>query len=367
MPLCVLITNICLAGRTGTEVVAEQLADALVARGHRVALFAQLLGPLAAQLRARGHVVTDRPGALPFRPDVIHGHHTAPTLAAIAAWPGVPALFVCHSAGAAFDAAPLHPAIRRLFAVDLLCEARLRREGAEAVALLRNAVDLSRIPPRAAPLPARPLRAVALTKHSAHLRTLQRAAARHGLSFEAWGQGAGRLTEAPEALFAGADLVFATARSAMEAAAAGAAVVVADARGCAGFLTARQAEAWLPWNLGAGVLDKPADLANLDAAIAAYDPQEAAAASALVRARHDLADWIPEVEAIHAALAAEPAPVDAAAVGAFLATHVPHFGHDPWRGLAAEFLPPPPAWLLAARRHAPAWLRAVFRRIVRSG
>src|SRR4051794_31662301 len=92
--LTILITNIALFTRSGTEVVVEQLSDGLRRRGHRPVVFAPLLGPLAAKMRARGHVVIDKPIGLPTRPDVIHGHHTGPVMAALAANPRVPALFV---------------------------------------------------------------------------------------------------------------------------------------------------------------------------------------------------------------------------------------------------------------------------------
>ena len=53
MSKTVLITNIALCYRTGTEVVVEQLADGLRRRGHRPILFASLLGPLAEAMRGK--------------------------------------------------------------------------------------------------------------------------------------------------------------------------------------------------------------------------------------------------------------------------------------------------------------------------
>jgi len=342
VPLAILLTNIMLVRRTGTEVVTEQLADGLRRRGHEVFVFTPQVGPLGAQMRERGHIVVDRPGALPRRPDIIHAHHTGPAMAALAAHPGVPAVFVSHDATAPFDAAPPHPAIRRVLAVDERCRARLVNGGLppEAVGLLPNAVDLGRIPPRPGPLPERPRRAVALTKHGAHLPALRAACAAADLSLEEYGSGAGRVTETPEALFAGADLVFATARSAIEAAAAGAGVVVCDARGCAGFLTRARAEAWLPWNLGARVLAQPSDEAAIARAIADWSAAEAAAAAALVRERCGLEALLDRIEALHAGVLAEAGAVEpeaaAAAVGAFLAGWVPNFHEQaPWRDLAA--------------------------------
>lgn len=341
-PRAILLTNIVLAGRSGTEVVTDQLADGLRRRGHAVMVFTPQAGPLAEAMRARGHVVVTDPGALPRRPDIIHAHHTGPAMAALAAHPSVPAVFVSHDATAPFDAAPSHPAIRRILAVDERCRARLAADGvpAEAVGLLPNAVDLSRIPPRAAPLPERPGRAVVLAKQGAHLPAIRAACAAAGIAIEEFGPGPGRMTDTPEALFAATDLVFATARAALEAAAAGAGVVVCDARGCAGFLTRARAEAWLPWNLGAGVLDSPAAPGTIATAIAEWSATEAAAASALIRAERDFEVLLDRIEAIHTAVLAEGTAIDpaqaAAAVGAFIAGWVPSFDlQAPWRRLAA--------------------------------
>ncbi|MBR0659125.1 glycosyltransferase [Neoroseomonas oryzicola] len=340
LPRTILLTNIMLSGRSGTEVVTEQLADGLRRRGHTVLVFTPQIGPLGEGMRARGHRVADRPGALP-RPDIIHAHHTGPAMAALAAHPGVPGVFVSHDAAAPFDAAPPHPGIRRVLAVDERCRARLVDDGLApaAVGLLPNAVDLSRIPPRPRPLPPRPARAVVLTKHDAHLPAIEAACAAAGIALDAYGSGPGRMTETPEALFAEADLVFATARSALEAAAAGAGVVVCDARGCAGFLTRAAAEAWLPWNLGAGILAQPADQAAIAAAIAAWSAPEAEAASALVRAERSLDTLLDRIEALHEEVLAEPVMPDpaaeAAATGAFIAGWVPSFDRNaPWRRLA---------------------------------
>jgi hypothetical protein len=298
-------------------------------------------------MRRRGHLVSDKPDGLRIRPDIIHAHHTGPAMAALAAHPGVPALFVCHDATSAFDALPKHPRVRRVFAVDERCRARLVEEGADpaSVELLPNAVDLSRIPKRC-PLPERPKRAVAVTKHSLHLDALRVACAAAGIEFEAYGLGPGRMIEQPEELFVQADIVFATARTALEASAAGAGVVVCDARGCAGFLTRSNAQAWLPHNLGAAVLSHPCDTAHVSAAIAAWSREEATAASMLVQKRRALEGTIDRLETIYAdMLAASPqddVAADAAAVGAFIADWVPHLGQRaPWRRLAEQVANPP--------------------------
>lgn len=344
--LTILLTNIALANRSGTEVVTEQLADGLRRRGHRVAIFTQKKGALAEQMCARGHIVVDRPGALLWRPDVIHGHHTAPTMAALAAHPGVPALFVCHDATAPFDAAPMHPRVRRVFAVDERCRARLVADGASPhdVSLLPNAVDLHRVPPRSTQLPARPQRAIVSTRSNHHLPVLREVCGQFGITLDELGHGPGRITETIEESFAGTDLVFATARTALEAAASGAGVIVCDERGCAGFLTRERAAAWLPWNFGAGILSKPTSAASIAEAIAEWSPSEAADASALVRAERSLESTLDQLDLIYRDILGDPVLIEtaaeAAAVSAFISGWVPNFDlQAPWLPLAEAVSP----------------------------
>ncbi len=347
MSLTILITNIVLANRSGTEVVVEQLADGLRRRGHRPVIFAQMLGPLAEQMRSRGHIVTDRPDILPFTPDVIHGHHTAPVMAALAANPGVPALFLCHGAASAFDSLPPHPGVARIFAVDELCRARLIADGAAAgrVELLPNAIDLSRILPHPH-LPKRPRRAVVLTKHAVHLPVIRAACAAAGIALEEYGSGAGHMIASPEAVFAQADLVFATARTAMEAAAAGAGVIVCDGRGMAGFLDLENAAAWLPWNLGAGILTLPMTEENVSTAIACWSAEQAEQVSLRVCAQYGIEWLLDRLEVIYRDLINAPptrdAQAEAAATGAFIAAWTPHFDQTaPWRWQADQIASPP--------------------------
>ncbi len=337
----VLLTNLILSERSGTEVFTEMLADGLRRAGCRVVVHAPVCGPQAEAMRARGFVVVDRIAAVPVRPDVIHGHHLQPMLAALVAFPGVPGVFLCHDASAANSRPPRHPGLRRWLAVDELCRDRLVSEGVkrDAVGILPNPIDLRRLPPRA-PLPARPLRALAYTKNAAHLPALRQACAEAGLELAELGRGAARFSDMPEEELARADLVFATGRAALEGAAAGAAVVVSDARGHAGFLDAETARAWLPWNLGRAILVHRPDADAYRAAIAAYDPVAAAAATAMVRTAHDLDAQVARLLALYAGMIAEP-PADRAAEAAATAAAIEDLVPSPdrarpWLGLARE-------------------------------
>jgi len=60
--LSILITNIILSGRSGTEVATVELAYALKSRGHRVAIFSPMLGATARIARTLGIPVTNQIG-----------------------------------------------------------------------------------------------------------------------------------------------------------------------------------------------------------------------------------------------------------------------------------------------------------------
>ncbi len=74
----ILITNIVLDSRTGTEVVAIELATALARRGHEVAVFSPDVGESGRKLMAGDIRVLSSVPDPEFRPDVIHGHHNVP-------------------------------------------------------------------------------------------------------------------------------------------------------------------------------------------------------------------------------------------------------------------------------------------------
>src|SRR6185503_2952166 len=96
-PLRILLTNRVLAHRTGTELYVRDVAAELLRRGHLPVVYSPHLGPLAAEIRAGTIPVVDDLANVAEPPHVIHGHHGLETLTALLAFPGVPAVSVCHS------------------------------------------------------------------------------------------------------------------------------------------------------------------------------------------------------------------------------------------------------------------------------
>src|SRR5947209_15172904 len=92
----VLLVNIAMAGRTGTEVVCCETARGLRRRGHDVAIYTQHEGATAEALRAEGLQVTSDLSSIDQIPDVIHANQTFPLIEATGRFPGTPAISICH-------------------------------------------------------------------------------------------------------------------------------------------------------------------------------------------------------------------------------------------------------------------------------
>ncbi|MBX9591991.1 MAG: glycosyltransferase [Hyphomonadaceae bacterium] len=330
--LRVLITNVWLAARAGTETVVRDLALGLMARRHRPVVYASTVGGTAEELRERGIPVVDDIRLIGERPDVIHGHHVVQTAEAIIRFPDVPVVNVCHAWAHWVEAPVNFPQVQYHVAVDEACRERVVHSGLaapERIVLIPNAVDLSRIPPRPHALPPRPRRALAFTKTSSQLAVLRTVCEQRGIQLDTLGAGVGRLVARPESEIVNYDLVFATARSALEAICAGSAVIVCDGRGLAGLVTRRNFRQLRELNFGLRALARPVTPALVEEEIARYDPADAAEASALARNEASLDHALDQLIALYRSAIARAeaqawsAEAHAAAVAAFLHDYLP--------------------------------------------
>jgi hypothetical protein len=283
----ILLTNTSLAHRTGSELYTVEMARALAARGQDPVVYSPLLGELARELAAAGIAVVDDLAALDEPPDLVHGHHHAPTLTALLHFPAAPGLFVCHGFEPWEEAPPLFPRLRRYVAVDLPCAERIAAAGiaAEKIEILPNFVDLARFRPRPA-LPQRPGRALVFSNNASpatHLAAVRTACAAAGIEVDVAGIASGRVAERPEELLPSYDLVFAKGRAALEALAVGAAVVLCDAAGCGPLVRTADLPRLRRLNFGFRTLDRPLEPSVLRAEIARYDRRDAARAAREIR------------------------------------------------------------------------------------
>jgi len=278
-----------------------EMASGLARRGHEVVVFSPDPGPSAEALRQSGIAVTDRLDELNFDPDVVHGNHSIDLAHGLLRFRNARGVFVCHNSDHWMCSPPDLSQVRAYVAVDRLCRDRVARDlprVRDNIRIIHNAVDLERYRPRGA-LPAKPLKALALTKFSAHLPVLREACDRCGLHLDNAGPGAGLIVDDLPERLKQYDLVFATARTAIEAMAVGCAVVVVDARGLAGLATMQTVAAWREDNYGKAILTRPVSADAIMGEIARYDPSDAAGVAQDVREHHALEPALGLYEAIY--------------------------------------------------------------------
>ncbi len=285
--LTVLLTNHTLADRGGSDLYVRDVATALLARGHRPVVYSPVLGTVAEDLRLGTVPVTDQLDSLTEPPDIVHGQHHLETMTALLHFPGVPAIFYSHGWLPPEEAPPRFPRILRYVAVDDVCRDRLVCEhglAPEQVEVRLNFVDTGRFVPRA-PLPPRPATALLFCNEDGpHVAVVREACARLGLSLDVMGRAFGNASATPEAVIGRYDLVFAKARSALEALAVGAAVVLIAPFGGGPMVTAVDFDRLRRLNFGIRALRFPLTPASLVAEIERYDAADAAAVSRRVRA-----------------------------------------------------------------------------------
>lgn len=288
--LRILLVNVTLATRTGTETALRDLALGLSTTRHQPMVYSPGLGAIADEIRAAGVPVFSRLEDLPDEPDVVHGNHHVQTVEALLKFRYARGLFVCHDRRAHMSAPPRLSRILRYVAVDYNCLERLTDEYGIPQQLTRviyNSVDTSRFLPRP-PLPDHPQRALVFSNYAGpghYLDAIQQACALMNLPVDVIGSIAENSCAAPEEIIGEYDLVFAKARCALEAMAVGAAVVLADTPGLGPLVTSGEIEALRPWNFGARLLREPLDPAAIVRQVQRYDAADASTVSRYIRER----------------------------------------------------------------------------------
>ena len=283
-----LLTTVRLEARAGSELYVADVARWLRDHGHEPMVYTARPGPFADDLRRESIPIVSDLHDLGEAPDVIHAQHHLATMSVLGTFPLVPAVGFCHGWVPWEEAPARHPAIRRYVAVSSVTRERIVSEGgvpASIVRVLPNFVDLDRFRPRA-PLPERPRRALVFSNSAqpgGWLDAVLAACEERGIAVDVRGIGSGQPLTEPEAVLPDYDLVFARGRSALEAMAVGAAVVLCDVEGCGPFVTAAGFDRLREGNFGQAVMREPHVGPYLGEQIDRYDPAAAAAASELVR------------------------------------------------------------------------------------
>ena len=287
----ILIVNERIAKRTGTEIVARDMSTGLAARGHTVAILTAERGSLADEIEASGVTVHTDPATVSFTPDIIHFNDLALAERTTRAFADTPAMLQWHRF------------VERDFSIDgtritsvvgvsrRIVEKISNYTGVETDGVFNNYVDLTRFEPRRDPLPEKPRKWLLVGQQKRGyplLATLAVVALSKGILLHTTGpRYFSRVDNLPQNC-AGYDLVFASGRCALEAACAGAGVVVTDFNGVGGFLDEENVARFYDGNFSFRSFKAPVSLTALNQAIADYRPDGAAAASRWLRENADL-------------------------------------------------------------------------------
>jgi hypothetical protein len=178
-----------------------------------------------------------------------------------------------------------------------------------------------------------------LTKTFEQQNLVRAACAKAGLTLDELGPATREMSDQLENVLPRYDIVFATARMALEAAAVGCAVVVADGRGFAGMLRSENLKAWRRLNFGAGLLTAPVTAAALDAAIAAYDAADVAEICRCLRVEASADDYAAAYLQLYTQATGEAVPQDishAAATAGWLEDLLPSAAPRAWLDVTRE-------------------------------
>jgi hypothetical protein len=272
----------------------HDVAIALHKRGHKPIVYSPILGDVADQIRIATIPVVDNLNAVAVPPDIIHGHHHLETLTALLHFPNTPAIYFCHG-WSPWEETPLQfPRIQRYVAVCQPSYDRLVYEGGinpDKVHYLLNFADLDRFKPRPTPLPSKPQKALIYNNSSSQLEELsviKDACRELDIQCDIVGYYHGSPAAHPEFILSQYDLVFAKARSAIEAMAMGTAVILCNASNMGPMVGTDNFSALRPLNFGIRALNEQLNKEALIREIHRYNAQDATQISQRIRADADM-------------------------------------------------------------------------------
>ncbi len=335
----ILITNRTMSIRNGAETYVQDLAMELLAQGHRPMVYTAEVGATGRELIDLTIPVTDDLDTLGVRPDVIHGQHFMTAMTALAYFRDVPMVGVSHGWRPWTETPIRHPNVVRYVAVDEAVRDRLSlQHGIEddRISIVHNSVDLERFQRTAAP--GESLRRMLLfsnyvLKGSPYFLAAHQAAEELGVELDVVGTGTNSQTSAPEKILGDYDLVLAQGRSAIEAMAAGASVMIGSSRAFGPLVRPDNVERLRELNFGIRTQTLPVAASTITSQLAGYSAADASEVSSWIRDRVGVPDAVRQLITIYEEAIGDfdPASVDpdeaARATGRFLTEATAQF-HD---------------------------------------
>ena len=291
----ILMTQRELRERGGSEMVTVELAVELSKRGHEVAVFCARASRLQTLVLAAGVWVKHRLSEIPWKPDVIHGHHHLQMVTALSYFEATPAIYYCHGLTPWVEKPPLHPRIHRYVMMCPWLAPRMEPEHGipgSRVTSVGNFVNTARFSRFRDPAPL-PRRALVFGNGAFSLDELARleaACAENGLTLEKIGYAFGNPQPRPEVFLLDYDIVFAIGKCALEAMASGCAVITVLPGQAGGLVTPDNLSHWLHSNFSPRYYSSAAQITAdwLRQEMCGYSPARVAEVTATVRAVHSL-------------------------------------------------------------------------------
>jgi hypothetical protein len=302
----------------GSEMVVVEVARTLAERGHDVVVFCPKVGDMARMLLPAGARVVRELRDVPWTPDLIHGQHHLPAMAAIARFPGTRAIYHCHGTMPWVEQPPRHV---RILKYVMMCEWMVVRAQAEfdlppeRVTCVPNFVNTTRFsevrqPPEAI---RRALLFGGPALPDAEFSRLNGACAALGIELDWIGRAYQNVQPRPEIFLQDYDLVFGMGKSALEAMATGCAVIPVVPGQAGQLITSETFDQWAHANFGPRYFTAATQISTLwlKQLIEAYRPADVAAVTARVRRERTLEGAVDRIEAIYREVSATPAELSA--------------------------------------------------------
>jgi glycosyltransferase involved in cell wall biosynthesis len=284
----ILITNTNFETRGGAQGFVRGLTGALQSLGHSALVYTNDPGQSERLLENDSLPLATDIENLPFSPDVIHAQHHLDAMPALAALPGVPAVY--HSHGAIWkDCVVKHPRIYRYLVMSRTSAHRISVESnisPDNIEVFPNAVDLNRFT-KVRTLPKQPRRALFFNRHHAAdsptVSAIRVATSKRGLELDCVGYYFGRSTEEPENVLPSYDIVFASGLSAIEALASGCAVVVLGRTSCGDMVQPENFDSFRDTNFSIATNSPPPSIERIETQLRHYSPKNCAVVTERIR------------------------------------------------------------------------------------
>ncbi len=290
----------------GSGLYVRDVAIELLRCGHTPIVYCFEQGDLSRQLMDRTIPVTDDLAAIGDPPDVIHGQHHLPTMAALQWFSDTPVVGVSHGWRPWDEQPVVHPNVCRYVAVDEAVRDRLRFQHgipSDSIEIVSNFVDLERFE-RCAELADPPSRLLVFSNYvsprSPYHAAAEEAAEILGMSLEVVGAGMGTSTDRPEEVLGRHDVVMAQGRSAIEAMACGASVMIGSSRAFGPLVATSNFDHLRRLNFGIRTQTLPATASTIVDQLGNYDPVDAARVTDRVRSEAGAHDAVQRLLAIYA-------------------------------------------------------------------